>query len=142
MGLYLNPPEQALVLCANEKTSVHESQVTIVAQQDDWSPKKSRSGGINPAVVAYRLVIRTRNIDLSRPDRSKHPTPNALVGEIAKPTFDPVKPRTGSRHKMQMESGMAFEPRFDLGMLMSRVIVQDQSCRCVCSRGSWFHIVP
>ena len=59
-------------------------------------------------------------------DRSKHPTPNALVGEIAKPTFDHVKPRTASRHKMQMESGMAFEPRFDFGMLMSGVIVHDQ----------------
>jgi len=59
-------------------------------------------------------------------DRSKHPTPNSLVGQIAEPTLDHVEPGAGSRHKMLMESGMAFEPRFDLRMLMGRVIVHDQ----------------
>ena len=70
------------------------------------------------------------NISLDRcdqiSDRLKNPASNLFVREIAKPTLDHVEPGARSRHKMQMESGMAFKPRFDLGMLVGRVIVHDQ----------------
>src|SRR3990172_12051372 len=59
-------------------------------------------------------------------DRFKNPTPNSLVGQIAEPTLDHVEPGAGSRDKMLMESGVALEPGFDLGMFMSRVVVHDQ----------------
>src|SRR6266550_7372428 len=59
-------------------------------------------------------------------DRFKNPTPNALVGQITEPALDHVEPGAGSRHKVQMEPRMAFQPRFDLRVLMGSIIVYDQ----------------
>ena len=59
-------------------------------------------------------------------DRLENPSSNPFVGHIAEPTFDQVEPGTRSRHKMLMESGMTLEPGFNLGMLMSGVIVDNQ----------------
>src|ERR1700704_1988347 len=70
------------------------------------------------------------NISLDRSyqisDRLKDAASNLLVRQIAKPTLNHVEPGAGSWHKVHMESRMAFEPRFDLGMLVGRVIVHDQ----------------
>ena len=60
-------------------------------------------------------------------DRFKNPASNLLVGQIAEPTFDHVEPGAGSWHKMLMESGMAFEPRFDLGTLLGATDCLTQS---------------
>ena len=57
--------------------------------------------------------------DLKTPRRMR-------FGQIAEPTLDHVEPRARSRHKMLVESFMAFEPRFDLRMLISGVIVHNQ----------------
>lgn len=59
-------------------------------------------------------------------DRFNNSTPNTLVSQIAEPTLDHVEPRARGRHEIQMESGMAFKPRFDLGVLVGGVIVYDQ----------------
>src|SRR5262249_45396005 len=59
-------------------------------------------------------------------DRFKNSTPKPLVGNIAEPTLDQVEAGGGSRHKVQMEPRMAFQPRFDLRVLMGSIIVYDK----------------
>ena len=70
------------------------------------------------------------NIGLDRrnqiSDRLKNTASNSLVSQITKPTLDHVQPGARRWYKVHMESGMAFEPRFDLRMLVRRIIVHDQ----------------
>ena len=79
----------------------------------------------------FRIVVVMLNIRFDSGyqvgDRFKNPASNLLAGQIAEPTFDQVEPGARSRHKMQMESGMAFEPRFDLGTLLGATDCLTQS---------------
>jgi len=52
--------------------------------------------------------------------------PNALVGNLTKPAFHQVEPRTARRREMDMESGMPFEPSDDLGVFMRSIIIDNQ----------------
>ena len=49
-----------------------------------------------------------------------------LIGNFTEPTLDHVKPRAGSRDKVQMETRMPSQPGYDTRMFMSAVIVHDQ----------------
>ena len=59
-------------------------------------------------------------------DRTEDASANALVRDVAEETFDYIQPRTTCRSEMDVELGMATDPRFHLGMLMGGVIVTDQ----------------
>ena len=50
----------------------------------------------------------------------------ALVGDLAEPAFHDVEPRTAGRDKVQMKTKMFLQPLADAGVLVSRIIVEDQ----------------
>ena len=50
----------------------------------------------------------------------------SLVGNLAEPALDQLKPGTGSRNKVQMEARMPLEPRLDARVLVGSVVVHDQ----------------
>lgn len=52
--------------------------------------------------------------------------PDAFAGYFAEEAFDHVKPGTGCWNKMQMESGMAFEPCLHASMFVRPVIVDNK----------------
>ena len=58
---------------------------------------------------------------------------NPLVGDLAKPTFHQIQPRTARRDEVDMESRVPLEPRFDLGMLVGALTCEVQHSH---SRGS------
>src|SRR2546428_546413 len=51
---------------------------------------------------------------------------DALVGNLAEPALHHVQPRAGSGNEMQVEAGMAFQPRLDARMFVRPVVVDDQ----------------
>ena len=52
-------------------------------------------------------------------DAAKAPATNHLSGNFAEEAFHKVEPRRRSRGEVQMNPGMAFEPRQELAMFMS-----------------------
>jgi len=59
-------------------------------------------------------------------DIVKGATTNTPLRQVAEPAFDRVEPRTRRWDEMQVEAGMPPHPSADSGMLVRRVIVQDQ----------------
>jgi hypothetical protein len=51
---------------------------------------------------------------------------NPLVGDVAKPAFHEVQPRTARRDEVNVEPGMALQPSLDLGVFVRVVVVHDQ----------------
>jgi len=51
---------------------------------------------------------------------------DALVGNLAEPALHHVQPRAGSGNEMQVEAGMAFQPRLHARMFVRPVVVDDQ----------------
>ena len=51
---------------------------------------------------------------------------DAPVGNLAEPALHHVQPRAGSGNEMQVEAGMAFQPRLDARMFARPVVVDDQ----------------
>lgn len=45
------------------------------------------------------------------------PTADPLVGDLAKPAFHHVQPRTARRYEVDVKSRMPLEPRLDLGIM-------------------------
>ena len=58
-------------------------------------------------------------------DAAKDPTTNALPRDLSEPSLHQVQPGRTGRREMKVETGMPFQPRFDLGMVMRAVIIQD-----------------
>jgi hypothetical protein len=50
----------------------------------------------------------------------------SFVGDLAEPTPDDIEPGIGGGDKVQMETGMAFQPRHDARVLVSVLVVHDQ----------------
>ena len=57
---------------------------------------------------------------------AKRTATEALVGEVAKPAFDQIEPRTGDGGKAQVKTRMATQPTIDAGMLVGSVTFHDQ----------------
>ena len=57
---------------------------------------------------------------------AKHSVADPVMRDFPKPAFDDVQPRTAGRRVVDMESLVPLEPRLDLGMLVRRVVVDDQ----------------
>lgn len=51
---------------------------------------------------------------------------DSFLGDLAKPAFDQVQPRTRGRDEMEMEAQMPPEPGFHPGVLVGSIIVDDQ----------------
>ena len=51
---------------------------------------------------------------------------DSFLGDLAKPAFDQVQPRTRGRYEVEMEAQMPPEPGFHPGMLVGPIIVDDQ----------------
>src|SRR5262245_28740217 len=58
-------------------------------------------------------------------DAAKGTTPQTLVGEVAEEAFDEVQPRATGRCEMHMEPRMALQPRPDLRVFVSGVVVEN-----------------
>jgi len=65
---------------------------------------------------------RGHEIGLQRKDAAT----NRLVGDLAEPALDEVEPRTRGRREVQMEAGVLREPVLHVGVLVGRVVVEDQ----------------
>lgn len=59
-------------------------------------------------------------------DAAEGSTANTPLRQVAEPAFDRVEPRTRRRDEVQMEAGMTSYPPAYGGVLVCRVIVQDQ----------------
>ena len=59
-------------------------------------------------------------------DAGEHAALEPLPGQFGKEAFDGIEPRGRGRGEMEMEPWMAFEPGADLGMLVRRIVVDDQ----------------
>jgi len=73
-------------------------------------------------VMAEVLVNRLNELG----DAAEDPTANAPRCEVAEPAFDQVEPGTRRRDEVQVEPRMPAHPPMHGGMLVSRVIIQDQ----------------
>ena len=51
---------------------------------------------------------------------------NAVLGDLGKPAFDLIEPRSAGWGKMQVIAGPASKPLMHLWRLMSAVVIQDQ----------------
>ena len=60
------------------------------------------------------------------PDSTERAATQPFVGDFAEPALDQIQPRTARGNEMNVESPMPFQPRLDLGMLVSGVVVHDQ----------------
>ena len=58
-------------------------------------------------------------------DRAKRAPADGLVGDQRKEAFDLVEPRTVGRNEMHVPAGLCCEPRLDLGMLVTAIVVHD-----------------
>jgi hypothetical protein len=56
----------------------------------------------------------------------KVPRRMRLIGKFAKPTLNEVEPRGTGGCKVQLESAVFFQPRFDFLVLVCAVVIQDQ----------------
>src|SRR6185295_526499 len=52
--------------------------------------------------------------------------PQAPGGQVTKEALHHVEPRGTRRSKVQMKTGMLFQPRFDLWMFVRGVVIEDQ----------------
>ena len=59
-------------------------------------------------------------------DALEDAAPDGFFAQFPKPAFDQIGPRGAGRREVQRETGMFFQPPFDLGMLMGAVVIQDQ----------------
>jgi hypothetical protein len=59
-------------------------------------------------------------------DSVKAAASDALLGQIAKPTFDQVQPRAGCRNEMQVEARMTFQLGFHARVFVGRVVIDNQ----------------
>ena len=70
------------------------------------------------------------DVILNRSDQLLHAieraATQALLSQIAEPALDQVQPRARGGREVQVESRMAAQPTFDIGMLMGGVVVHDQ----------------
>lgn len=57
---------------------------------------------------------------------AKAASADALVRQLPKPPFDHVQPGTRCRDEMQVKARMPSQPRFDTGVLVGPVIIDDQ----------------
>ena len=58
-------------------------------------------------------------------DALEHATADAIAGDQAEEALDLVEPGAGGRREVHVEARMALEPRLDLGVLVSGVVVGD-----------------
>ena len=59
-------------------------------------------------------------------DAAKHAAADGIGGDQPEEALDLVEPRGGSRREVEMKARMAFQPCFDLGMLVGGVVVDHQ----------------
>ena len=59
-------------------------------------------------------------------DAGEHAALEPLPGQLGKEPFDGIEPGGRGRGEMEMEPRMTFEPGADLGVLVRRVVVDDQ----------------
>ena len=58
-------------------------------------------------------------------DGAEHTALEAAAGQLGEVSFDCIQPGGGCRGEVEGEAGMAFEPGADLGVLVGRVIVEN-----------------
>ncbi len=51
---------------------------------------------------------------------------NAVAGNVTKPAFDDVQPRTAGRNKVNMETLVTLQPVLDFRMLVRCIVIDDQ----------------
>jgi len=72
----------------------------------------------------------TSDVILNRSDQFLHAmeraATQALLGQVAKPTFDQVEPGTGRGREVQVQARMNAQPVLDIRMLMGGVVIHDQ----------------
>ena len=51
---------------------------------------------------------------------------NGVIGDQAEEPFDQIDPGGRCRGEVEVEAGMALEPSLDLGVLVGRVVVDDE----------------
>ena len=77
-----------------------------------------------------RLLVVVSNVILDGGDQFldgvKTATPDALLGQITKPTFDQVQPRARSRCEVQMNARVTSQPGFRAWVFVSAVVADDQ----------------
>jgi hypothetical protein len=59
-------------------------------------------------------------------DIGERAAPQLLVGDLTKPTFNHVEPRTRRGGEMQMEAWVTLQPGSDTRMFMGSIVVDDQ----------------
>ena len=59
-------------------------------------------------------------------DIGERAAPQLLIGDLTKPTFNHVEPRTRRGDEMQMEAWMTLQPGSDTRMFMGSIVVDDQ----------------
>ena len=57
---------------------------------------------------------------------AKDSSPQTPGGQVTKEALDHVEPRGARRSEVQMKTRMLLQPRFDLGMFVRGVVIQDQ----------------
>ena len=58
-------------------------------------------------------------------DAAENPATNAFARDLCEPSLHQVQPGRTGRRKMKVETGMLSQPRFDLGVVVRAVVVQD-----------------
>jgi len=73
--------------------------------------------------VGLDVLVDSGNQIRDVPERA---STDALVGNLAEPALHHVQPRAGSGNEMQVEAGMASQPRLDARLFVRSVVVDDQ----------------
>ena len=79
--------------------------------------------GLGLSLVSARISV---DGGLEIDDAFEHASLEALPGQFGEEPFDGIEPGCRGRGEMEMEPRMPFEPGADLGMLVRRIIVDDQ----------------
>ena len=58
-------------------------------------------------------------------DTAENPATNAFARDLSEPSLHQVQPGRTGRREMEVETGMLFQPRFDLGVVVRAVVVQN-----------------
>lgn len=78
----------------------------------------------------FRVRIGCGEELIDRPDQSRNTletiSPHPLLGQLSEPSLYQVQPRRTGRCKVEREPRVFVQPRFDLKLLVSPVVVNDE----------------
>jgi hypothetical protein len=121
--LQARPAEKGLHGKKGVKSSVVQRFFTFGDLREDSLYRRTPDEGPRILVVILQIFINGRNQCRNTPEGATTESP---FGDFTEPFLHRVPPGTGSRNKVNVESGMPRQPGLKARMFVSSVVVHDQ----------------